>query len=249
MDVVFNETTRNNILHNNDIGISNVVCIGYYLDIGDISGSIDSSGRKEVYMKLEQIYKDHADKFFEKQADDLRKLIEAAKNGEQIHMWRSNEPYNLCAFTFLCDLLYEYDCRISCITLPAYYPSWSGVLGRTFKEMLDFEQPLRKEEMNMYKNEWQVLKKENSPLRAAIGGHMVSVPENFYDFLIEKVIPKKDTFSIAEILGAFTGRFNYLGVSYWVYFRVKKMIESGGFNLLSIPDSDRPLTAILRKAI
>lgn len=179
----------------------------------------------------------------------MHKLVDAAENSEQIRIWRSNEPYNLCAFAFLCDLLYEYDCRISYVTLPAYYTSWGCVLGRTFKEMLKFEQPLRKEEMELYKNEWQVLKKENSPLRAVINGHIVSVPVDFYDFLIEKVTPEKDTFYIEEILGAFTRDFNYLGVSCdWLYFRVKKMIESGRFNLISIPDSDRSFTAILRKA-
>jgi len=249
VDVVFEESTKNNMLCNNESGISNVVYIGYFMDIGDISSGIDSNERKELYMKLEQTKKEGVDDFFEKQADDLNKLVKAAKNGEQIRIWTGYQANNICPFAFLCDLLYDYECKISCIKLPPNYASWGGVYSTTYKKMLEFEQPLKREEMEMYKNEWQILKKENSPLRAVVNGHILSVPENFYDFLIEKFIPEKDTFSIKEIIGAFVQDYNNLAVgSNWLYLRINKMIESGRFKLLNIPDKDRPFSAILRKS-
>ena len=58
----------------------------------------------------------------------------------------------------------------------------------------------------MYAQTWEMLKEDNSPLRAVINGELTGVPEDFYDFLIQKELtasPIKEARLIGNILGKY----------------------------------------------
>lgn len=100
-----------------------VVNIGFSLDVGDISGSIDGYERQNVFLKLWGRF-DFDDKeqkqFFLNQRKDMEYLLSAAKNGMPIRIWKSNAPYSTCGFYFVCNILRNIDCNISVVSLPKY---------------------------------------------------------------------------------------------------------------------------------
>lgn len=55
-----------------------------------------------------------------------------------------------------------------------------------FAGFLSYEKILTEDEFRMYAQNWTDLVSENAPLRAVISGQLISVPEDFYDFLIWK---------------------------------------------------------------
>ena len=78
----------------------------------------------------------------------------------------------------------------------------------------------------MYAILWSGLVEDNSPLRAVVNGKVLSVPEDFYDFLIWKWlknVPVKEARLIGTILG-----HSQLGVGDWWYARrIESYIEQG----------------------
>ena len=68
---------------------------------------------------------------------------------------------------------------------------------------------------------------ENSPLRAVINGRLIGVPEDFYDFIIKKELPRDKMVHISFVIGTILGKYR-LGVGdYWFAKRLNRMIENG----------------------
>ena len=78
----------------------------------------------------------------------------------------------------------------------------------------------------MYNTLWGILAEENSPLRAIVNSRLLSVPEDFYDFLIWERLtgaPLKEARLIGDILGQ-----SQLGVGDWWYARrIEHYIRQG----------------------
>jgi hypothetical protein len=92
-----------------------VVNIGFFLDIGGISGEIDGNERQDIFRKLWGRFvfdKKEQEQFFQNQRRDMEKLLSAAKDGIPIRIWKSNAPYSACGFHFVCHLLENIDCNI-----------------------------------------------------------------------------------------------------------------------------------------
>lgn len=64
------------------------------------------------------------------------------------------------------------------------YHSWSEVAAEEFAGFLENERKLTTEEIRMYAEMWGELVLENAPLRAVVNGTVLSVSEDFYDFII-----------------------------------------------------------------
>lgn len=266
LEVVFNESTKASMkqrkLHEKRSSIDeiseDVLYIGGNLDIGDISGDLCSERRK-VYDKLwSDIYIDEIerDKHFAEQHKDIDKLISAAKDGENIRIWKGNSPAEACGFAFVCNLLVDIECKIKVISLPEYivrndnviesHIDWNSIVPKEFDKFLYYEKELTYIEKDMHSSVWEELKQENSPLRAIVNGMLISVPEEFYDHLIVKNIPEGE-FTIRELIGILVGKYQ-LGVSdLWYGLRIKKMVDKG---LLEVVSAKKPLwkyETVLRK--
>ena len=78
---------------------------------------------------------------------------------------------------------------------------------------------------------WGILVEENSPLRAVINNRVLSVPEDFYDFLIWKWlkdVPVKEARLIGDIIG-----HSQLGVGDWWYARrIEYHIQQGKIQVI-----------------
>lgn len=238
-----------------------VVSIGFSLDIGDISGEIDGRERKNLFRKFWERYEfdgNELEEYFDNQKKDFDKLVSYAKDGIPIRIWKGNSPYALCGFYFVCSVLRNVDCDLSVVSLPEYietsdkeiikYSGWGEIAPGKFYRFLPFEKQLSKAEKIMFSNKWDLLVKENAPLRALVNGELISVDENFYDFLINNNLPDND-FLIGRFIGEIMGKYQ-LGVSDgWYALRLDKMLDEGCLQLVEDKDKSHPYGRILRKSV
>lgn len=84
------------------------------------------------------------------------------------------------------------------------YHSWSEVAAEEFAGFLRNERKLTSNEIRMYAEMWGELVLENAPLRAVVNGTVLSVSDDFYDFIIWNRLtdnPVKECRLIGDILG------------------------------------------------
>lgn len=223
---------------------SEVICLGFMLDIGDIQKEVDSQYRQNmIYSMYAQNQWDQSSEMIEelKQVGEQYrkewdKLIEYLENRETIRIWYSDSPYSLCGFYWLCYALRKYENDIFTVKFPKYrqlsehmitsYNGWGEVPAEELSQFLTYQRKLTALEKKMFGNFWSELKEDNSPLRAVISGKLTGVPKDFYDFLIRKHLtdkPVKEGRVIGNILG-----YHQLGIGDWWYaFRIEEMIKSG----------------------
>ena len=228
-----------------------VVCLGFHLDIGDIIEQVDGEYRGELirslYMQQWGTMPDMTDGLKEMAdvyAAELARLKEYLKEGEAIRIWHSNAPYSICGFYSLCELLMEYGNDVFSVELPEYhvrkdavvsYQSWGEITAEEFAGFLPGARKLSKKEIRHYAFLWEERKTENSPLRAVINGRLVSVQEDFYDFMIRSKlgrVPVMEGRLIGDIMLSYS-----VGVSdVWYARRIDEMIEKGKIKVTQ--DSD-----------
>lgn len=220
-----------------------VICLGFMLDIGNISETIDSPYRKDLIYSLyaqEQWKTDpEMDRELRNLADLYIKEMERLKDflgaGEQIRVWYSDAPYSSCGFYQICSLLAQYENSIRTVKLPQYrvrdnviisYRNWGEVAAEEFAGFLQYEKELSREEIRLYRSLWNELKEDNSPLRAVVNGRVTGVSEDFYDFLIWKRItekPEKEARLIGDILGKYPVNIG----DWWYAKRINDFISRG----------------------
>ncbi|MDW7668933.1 MAG: DUF3658 domain-containing protein [Bacillota bacterium] len=238
---------------------SEVVNIGFNLDIGDISGEIDGKERKNVFRKLWSRYSfDDIEmgKFFERQRQDLIKLKTAVNNGKTIRIWKSNAPYSTCGFYYVCYILKDIDCDIRVVELPehkiisekeiVFYSSWGEVSAGKFHEFLPLERKLSLLDKKVISDLWRTLIQENSPLRTNLNGRLISVPENFYDSIIINNIPENE-FIMARLIGKLIGEHRIGVGDSWYALRIEKMIKDNLIIVIENKDKSHPYAKELRR--
>lgn len=233
--------------------------IGFYLDIGDISGDIDGIERREVFRNIlgyADFDEQESKQFFQMQCEDVEKLLSAAKKGVPIRVWKSNTPFSTCGFAFVCYILRNIDCKVSLVSLPEYvvkpnktlvsYTSWNEVHPEEFHSFLSYEKELSNIERRVQVNLWNNLKIENSPLRAIVNGKLISVPENFYDHILINNIPEGE-FVMSWLIGNVLGNYQ-LGVGDgWFALRINKIIENNILEVVSDKNISHPYEKILKR--
>lgn len=237
-----------------------VVNIGFMLDVGDISGDIDGNERRSVFCKLWGRFNfdlKEQERFFEDQRQDMEKLLSAAKGGTPIRIWKSDAPYSACGFYYVCNILRDIDCSITVVSLPGFYSilgdgiteysHWGEVGADKIYRFLPLEKQLTRTEKKIISDYWRNLMAENAPLRAVINGKAVSVPEDFYDFIILNNLPDND-FIMARFIGTLLGKYR-IGVSdSWYAYRIEKMVEENKLIIVGNKDPLNPYGKVLRKA-
>ena len=238
-----------------------VVCLGFMLDIGDITVPVDSEYRKNlIYEMLYQDQWEHRPEVAEELKEtgsiyvkQLEKIRTHLEKGGEIRIWYSDSPYAKCGFCFLCHWLRMFENTIYVVKLPEYrekgnviisFQGWGEVAPEEFEWFLQYEKELSKLERKRYAECWNELMKDNSPLRAVINGQLVSIEEDFYDFLIWKKLTRKPV-KQARLIGDILGYYP-LGIYDWWYARrIDKYIAEGKIKV--VEDSKRKYTRTIVK--
>lgn len=263
IEVVFSDSVKGSMTmakkHDTNKPEKVISYVGFYLDIGDISGAIDGIERREVFSNIWghiDFDEQESEQFFQMQCEDVEKLLSAAQKGVPIRIWKSNAPFSACGFAFVCNILRKTDCKVSVVSLPEYviksngtlvsYTSWGEVSPEEFYSFLSHEKELSNIEKCVQANLWNDLKIENSPLRAIVNGKLISVPENFYDHLLINNIPEGE-FVMSRLIGNILGNYP-LGVGDgWFALRINKMIEKNILEVVSHKNISHPYKKLLKR--
>lgn len=258
LNVVFSDSLKGAMKQRK---LQNVVEIGFHLDVGDIQGGINGEQRQNVFHQLwghVPFSKQEKAQFFQNQKEDYDQLMEAASQNESIRIWTSDAPGTICGLYYVCDLLENMDCPIYIVQLPKFiytkehtlanYRVWEEVNVEEYRDFLSLEKQITPLEKAYMANCWKTLKKENASLRAMINGRLCSVPNTFYDFLINEHIPDEE-FVMAQLIGTILGTYE-LGISDgFLAGRIQEMIKNGLLTIIKEDTSEHPYGSILKKNI
>ena len=245
----------------NEKSESDVICLGFALDIGDIQKPVTGEYRAKLLYNLlyqkqwgaDREMKSELKKIGNTYSEEFSRLREHLDNGEPIRIRYSSAPYSLCGMMWLCSELGSSRSTVSAVSLPrvtvrgnttVIYSSWGDVEPSGLGLFHDWERVLSPAEITAYARHWAKLKYENAPLRAVVNGSLVSVPASFYDFLILKDLgdrPVQEALLIGKILGE-----NQLGIGDWWYSRrIDKLIEQNRIKI--IENSPRKYERLIAK--
>lgn len=239
---------------------SDVVYLPLLLDIGDISQPVLSKSRRDLLYKM--LYREHwgADEKMKSElkalgnaySRELIRLKEYLKSGETLRIWYSDAPYSICGMMWLCGKLQRYRDKAYAVKLPRLivkgdtaveYSGWGEIEPHMFAEMLPSQRGLSQAEIQANAFRWATLKRENAPLRAFVNGSVISVSDNFYDFLIWKYLGEEPIREV-ELIGRILGE-NQLGIGDWWYAaRIDKYI--GTHHIEIVENSDKKYERILQ---
>lgn len=242
---------------------------GMGLSVGDISEDIPKSARRNVLCELVHFdlslpgIMEQIDQAMDSAMKDLQEVLNRSADGEQVRLWYSSQPDEMCGFYWMVTQLNSLGDRcgpISMIKLPLYEQrddgtfvtrnGWGEVSPGEWSAFLPLEQPMSLVFRRSITAKWRSLQEENAPLRAVLNGHLVSVPAGFYDYFIRQELAKAtDEFHEAHIIVNIMGRFQ-LGISDgWIANRIETMIKSGELEIITQAPNDGPgYRRILRKA-
>lgn len=226
-----------------------VICLDYMLDVGDIRESFDSEYRKNLLFSFyTQGGWEDQEKFFDRIKEEIalkrkeyERLMHFLEKGEEIRIWYSHAPYALCGLYWVCSLLRNVENKIYIVELPEHeekenntivqYRNWGEIPPEQFSRYLPRQRALSVNERRMYGSMWAELREDNRPLRAFVNGELIGVPEDFYDFLIRKLLTKEPV-KEARLIGDILGKYPVNTGDWWYAARIDRMIETGEIKIV-----------------
>lgn len=180
---------------------------------------------------------------------------------EPVRFWVDHTPDAACGLRWMLDQLRPLGLEnldLQVVELPALRPGKDGLRLIDLGELHPSEwgrlaqdtRPLPAAQAAALAGQWQVLQRENAPLRAVLNGVLVSAAEDLYDPYLRRILDDlEDTFQEAELIGRTLGQFPLGFGDAWLALRVEQWIADGRLEAVTRPDADSPAYhRTLRKA-
>lgn len=230
-----------------------VMTLSLGLDMGDI--------REPLGEVRHQLLKQWYD--WDEVADrDWGRCLEAAEHlkavgpGDTVRIWVDRTPASACGLLHAASLLKDTKAAVHVVALPPWrerpdgvvetYLGWGEVEPERFGHFLSREEPVPPLALGAMAHRWEVLQKENAPLRAVVNGQVRSVREDFYDEMIRRHIPEGQT-KIANIIGDVIG-FERPGIGdVWLAERIRWMLSTGELRMVR-EDPERFYRSVVERA-
>ncbi len=173
--------------------------------------------------------------------ENLEAVINRAIKGEDIRIWYSSQPDELCGLYWLMSQLSKLEGQIGeifTVQLPDFDVNekgqiiqnygWGNIYYEKWKEYLPIKRATPMSLCRGYATRWEQLKTENAPLRAMINGRLLSVAESFYDdFIIKEIIAEAPVFKEGAFINRFLLKYQ-LGIGdLWIAARIEELIRAG----------------------
>lgn len=218
-------------------------CLALHLDVGrleaDVLGELRRRTLEEVHAGLTFGSEVTADMLGEA-ADALREIPARLKGAEPLRIWCSDAPDEMCALVWFMSWLSQLPARgrVRLVHLPAWLerPDGTIVMHTSCAELAPEDFPL----LLSYQREapalllagmhfdWEQLLVQDAELRAVISGHVLSVPADFYDFLIDTCLERMDeVFPEALLIGNVMGSSQLHLSDGWLALRIARLVEAG----------------------
>ena len=224
------------------------------LSVGDISEDVPGPKRQAELLKWYSFVSDDMEEdcvtLLEQAQQALDRIFAASRQGELLRIWYSDTPDELCGFYWLMARLEEAGVQgpVEAIKLPRMdcradgsvvsWRDWGEVGPGEWSHFLDLAQPVSPENRRGCQLVWQMLQRENAPLRACLNGNLTSVPVDFYDcFLRREIAQQQETFDEARVLGRVLGCLPGVGDGF-LASRIEAMVEAGELEFLTEPPAD-----------
>ena len=238
---------------------SKVICLDAKMHLGDISNGDFLQKRLEVFSLNDERYELY---FGEDDASDNQSwleyhsecikdiefrenyLKEELKKGNTIRIWY--RPYiskEMCNLYWLLASLYASgvkESQIEFIVIPEMN-FINGFIKEEFIKFVSCSFPANKAYLSSCKSSWEHLKKENQPLRILREGVMLSMPIDFYDADILKIIDSlKETFRCVQV--ANPALTKYFIDTEWLISRLSYFEKEGHIRTVSYGKCDMDRT-------
>ena len=218
------------------------------LDIGPLDDP--DPGRVAVLRRLFSPFPG-ADEIVSGLADTNRRTLAhlgaCQTSGEPVRIWLSpSDPAERCGFLFVCHLLSAARTPLRAVFVPEPFLCTGEIAPEQFARLVRLEQPVPGETIGAGERDWQRLVGENAPLRAVVNGRVVSVPLDFYDFILRREAPGM-AFRAAQLIGRALRALPGVGDA-WLYPRMQAMVASGELEQLAPPGPDHPYSGLYRVA-
>lgn len=238
-----------------------IIYFDLMLDVGFLQDGIDSKYRRNLPPRMiNSCFDYHIEdstrcEYMECYMNNLRKLEMYIQKGEDICIWYSNTPRFLCGLYFVCSLIKDAKVKVYANLAPdmirvsdhfSYCKGWTILGPENICDYIDIKHQITKEKVAFYAHQWKRLVDENAPLRTNIGNMVISVPENFYDPIIDMYItdlPIKENEVIGHVLGT-----SLLPVKMClIHDRIQHMVDNGTVKVTNSYDK-APSRRYIRKA-
>ncbi len=181
----------------------------------------------------------------------IQRIKEGVKNGEEFRVWYSNAGDEFCGLCWLMSLFnnLEAENKISVVKLPGveYFENRTieGKLPSEWsfpEELLSYveKEIVATESLRIYcELQWVKAKEDDTDLRVAVNGRIISVNADFYDATIMAEVDKLgEIINETELVG---NCIEKIGVSdKFIGHRIEEMIEKGIFEVVAPPERCTP---------
>lgn len=227
------------------------------LSFGDIRDPLCSDDRMEAFKTLFSIWDPDLESEMRGQITQISADLETVRlriaEGEDVRIWYSNIPDELCGFYWMMDelrCLPEGHGIIYAVKQPKYgesdsqiraFNGWGGIEPGEFHKYTSLAVPVSDHMRRHYGNAWRDLRQENTRIRACINGQLCSAPENLYDLYIQKEIDAQpEEFRESTVVGNVLGKY-HPGISDgYIHYRIDKQVRSGKLIAVTVPKEGSP---------
>lgn len=192
---------------------------------------------------------------------DLQIILKRIANSEDVRVWYSDNPDELCGFYWFMDQLRSLPVNhgaIYAIKQPYIvetedsihrYRGWGEVDPGDFHRFLPLSVLISDFESRYYGNEWKELQRQNAVLRASVNGKLSSVPENIYDiYILQEIDEQPELFKEAIVVGNVLGKHGLSISDGYIHSRIDRLVEEGKIIAETAPkEGDPGYWRILRK--
>ena len=196
-----------------------VYCFDMALSVGDISDNGIGEQRKNVFKKMLSVcFVEDLDYQVEEKIQKIKttltSVIERYVAGEEIRIWYSYNPDELCGMYWLMKQLQPLNCQttIYLVKLPTWEYgkentmtskiAWGEVSPGEWGNYITLQEKANPVFLSACTMKWNQLQNENAPLRAMLNGKLQSVSEDIYDsFILREIAEQPEQFKMAIVIG------------------------------------------------
>lgn len=243
--------------------VSDIFGLELAQSVGNIREEGVGSGRLETLRKLFAVRGESgyetAEALFERASGDLEKIKKRLETGENVRIWYSDQPDEMCGFLWFMDQLVRWkigSCEVYAVRLPDWekewgegevsdfvetsplfpYRGWSGVLPSKWHRHLGLQRQVPPSVAAAAASRWKELQEENAPLRAVINGRLYSVSEEFYDpFILEagrltqRESPGEIHLKEEQLTARILEKYRPGVSDGWIVLRIRELLGKRGF--------------------
>lgn len=243
-------------------------CFDLALSVGEITETELGAQRRDALKKLASVWpREDLEQELEEELQnarrDLDSVLARCAGGEDVRVWYSHNPDEMCGMYWLMAQLNTLKQRgaVYLIQIPAWNDQdetivhtyqGCGELGPgEWGKFLSLQREGKPALVEACAQHWQELQRENAPLRIFLNGRLQSAPEDLYDsYILRELDGQGEAFLEANVIGNVLGKYR-LGIGdAWIALRVEQFIKDGLLEVLTPPDPDTPTySRKLRKRI